>query len=120
MNDVRAGCAAGAGKRRTMKPTGRRRIARLSANGCTGLMDDDYVVVSRLALWRPRAVIATPILFFLAFVWFGEVLYDSWRVNSGPNAWFMVATPVTRNRPYAASEYAFGPLTPHRTNVTKI
>ncbi len=43
----------------------------------------------------------------LGIAWGGEVLYDGWRVNLGPNAWFMVGTPLTMNRQHAASEFVF-------------
>jgi hypothetical protein len=71
-------------------------------------MDEEYTVTNPVVLWRRRLLIAAMIVPFLALAWVGEVLYDNWRVNSGPNAWFMVATPVTRRNPYAASEYSFG------------
>jgi hypothetical protein len=72
-------------------------------------MDEEYTVVSPFVLWRRRLLIAAMIIPFLGLAWGGEVLYDNLRVNSGPNAWFMVATPaVSRSRLYAASEYSFG------------
>jgi hypothetical protein len=71
-------------------------------------MDEEYTVLSPFLLWRRRLLIAALIIPLLGLAWGGEVLYDSWRVNSGPSAWFMVATPVTRNQPYAASERVFG------------
>jgi hypothetical protein len=70
-------------------------------------MDEEYTVIRPWVLWRRRLLIATIIFFFLALVLGGEVLYDKLRVNSGPSAWFMVATPVTGRQPYAASEYVF-------------
>jgi hypothetical protein len=54
-------------------------------------MDEEYTVVSPFALWRRRLLIAAMIIPFLALVWGGEALYDGWRVNSGPSAWFMVS-----------------------------
>jgi hypothetical protein len=77
-----------------------------SANGYR-LMDEEYTNVSPFVLWRRRLLVAAMIIAFLSLVWGSEVLYDSWRVNSGANAWFMVRTPVTRNQPYAASESVF-------------
>jgi hypothetical protein len=72
-------------------------------------MDEEYTVISPWALWRRRLLIGAVIVFFLALVWGGEVLYDNWRVSSGPSAWFMVGTPVAGRRgPHAAPEYAFG------------
>lgn len=71
-------------------------------------MDEEYTVISPWALWRRRLLIGAIIMFFLALVWGGEVVYNNWRVSSGPSAWFMVATPVVaRKRLYAASEYVF-------------
>ena len=70
-------------------------------------MDEDYTVVRPFVLWRRRLLIAAMIVAFLSLVWGGEVVYDSWRVNSGSSAWFMVSTRVTRNQHYAA-ESTFG------------
>jgi hypothetical protein len=72
------------------------------------LMDDEYTVVSPFVLWRRRFLITAIIIAFLGLVWGAEMLYDSWRIKSGPSAWFMVSTPVTRGQPYAATESVFG------------
>jgi hypothetical protein len=58
-------------------------------------------------LWRRRLLIGALGILFLALAWGVEVLYDNSRVNSGPNAWFMVGTPVTGNRQHPASEFVF-------------
>jgi len=71
-------------------------------------MDEEYRVVSPFVLWRRRLLIGTMIVAFLGLVLAVGILYDSWRVKSGPSAWFMVTTPVTRRSPYAAHEYVFG------------
>lgn len=71
-------------------------------------MDEEYTVISPWALWRRRLLIGAVIVIFLTLVWGGEVLYNNWRVSSGPSAWFMVATPVPGRGVHAESEYAFG------------
>jgi hypothetical protein len=71
-------------------------------------MDEEYTVVSPFVLWRRRLLIGAIIIAFLGLVWGAEMLYDTWRVKSGPSAWFMVSTPVTRGQPYAAAESVFG------------
>ena len=71
-------------------------------------MDEEYTVVSPFALWRRRLLIASIIIALLGLILGAEVLYDGWRVSSGPSAWFMVITPVTRGQPYAATESVFG------------
>lgn len=70
-------------------------------------MDEEYTVVSPWVPWRRRLLIAALIIPFLGLAWGVEVLYDNSRVNSGPNAWFMVGTPVTANRQHAALEFVF-------------
>lgn len=67
-------------------------------------MDEGYAVIRPWTIWRRRLFVGVIILAFLALVWVAEVLYDNWRVNSGPSAWFSVVTPVTRRAPYAAHE----------------
>jgi hypothetical protein len=53
-------------------------------------------------------LIAALIIPFLGLAWGGEALYDGWRVSSGPNAWFLVGTPVAVYRQsHAASEFVF-------------
>lgn len=68
------------------------------------LMDEEYTVVSPFTLWRRRLLIAAMIIPFLALVWGGEVLFDSWRVNSGPSAWFMVSIRVGSVRVHGAPQ----------------
>jgi hypothetical protein len=82
-------------------------------------MDEEYTAVSPFVLWRRRLLIAVVIVLFLGLVWGGEVLYNNWQLNSGPSAWFMVSTPVTRRQPYAASEHVFsdGYATEHDCNA---
>jgi hypothetical protein len=72
-------------------------------------MDEEYTVVRPWVLWRRRLLIGTAGFLFLALAWGVEVLYDNSRINSGPSAWFMVATRVTGYRYHPASpEYVFG------------
>ena len=71
-------------------------------------MNEEYRMVSPFVLWRRRWLIGAIIFAVLGLVWAADMVYDSWRVNSGPSAWFMVATPVTRGSPYAAQEHVFG------------
>ena len=72
------------------------------------LMDEEYTAVRPLVLWRRRLFIGAIIIAFLSVVWVAEMLYDNWRVNSGPSAWFMVSTPDTNRLPYAVHESVFG------------
>lgn len=78
-------------------------------HGAVIRMDEEYTVVSPFVLWRRRLLIAVIIIPLLALAWRVGVLYDNSRVNSGPNAWFMVGTRVTgyRYRP-ASPEYVLG------------
>jgi len=67
-------------------------------------MDEEYTVVGPLVLWRRRLLIGAIIIAFFCLVLAVEMLYNTWRVKSGPSAWFMVVTPITRGQPYAAHE----------------
>jgi len=67
-------------------------------------MDEEYTVVSPFVLWRRRLLIAVMIIPFLGLAWGGEALYDNWRVNSGPSAWFIVSIRVGSVRAHGAPQ----------------
>lgn len=71
-------------------------------------MSEEYIDEKPWVLWRRRLIVTAIILLFLALVWGVQALYENWRLSTGPSAWFMVSTPVTRGQPYAAVESVFG------------
>jgi hypothetical protein len=71
------------------------------------LMDEEYNVVSPFVLWRRRLIIGAILIAVAASAWGVEALFTNARLASGPSAWFMVATPVTRRQSNAAVEFVF-------------
>ena len=53
-------------------------------------MDEEYRVASPWAVWRQRLIIGALLVAIVVLAWGFEVLYDTLRVSSGPNAWFVV------------------------------